>query len=258
MTRIDIELVNKGIFESRSKAQNEIKNGIVYCNGKCVSKPSFDVNSSDIIEIKGEKLKYVSRGGLKLEKAIHEFNIDLKGKILLDIGSSTGGFSDCAIQNGISEVYAIDVGSNQFDKRLRENDKIHLYENTDFRNIDNVVISKCDIASIDVSFISVTKLMNKLESLGNLKEIVCLIKPQFECGKDIADKYKGVPLNKEVHENVILNIINSFMNIGFMINGLTYSPIKGGNGNIEYLAYFKKNDKREVNVSKVVSDAFRM
>lgn len=258
MTRIDIELVNKGIFESRSKAQNEIKNGIVYCNGKCVSKPSFDVNSSDIIEIKGEKLKYVSRGGLKLEKAIHEFNIDLKGKILLDIGSSTGGFSDCAIQNGISEIYAIDVGSNQFDKKLRENDKIHLYENTDFRNIDNTIISRCDIASIDVSFISVTKLMSKLESLNNLKEIVCLIKPQFECGKDIADKYKGVPLNKEVHENVILNIINSFMDIGFMINGLTYSPIKGGNGNIEYLAYFKKDGKKEVNVSKVVSDAFRM
>ena len=216
------------------------------------------MNSSDIIEIKGEKLKYVSRGGLKLEKAIHEFNIDLKGKILLDIGSSTGGFSDCAIQNGINEIYAIDVGSNQFDKRLRENDKIHLYENTDFRNIDNTIISRCDIASIDVSFISVTKLMSKLESLNNLKEIVCLIKPQFECGKDIADKYKGVPLNKEVHENIILNIINSFMNIGFMINGLTYSPIKGGNGNIEYLAYFKKDGKKEVNVSKVVSDAFRM
>ena len=258
MTRIDIELVNKGIFESRSKAQNEIKNGIVYCNGKCVSKPSFDVNSSDIIEIKGEKLKYVSRGGLKLEKAIHEFNIDLKGKILLDIGSSTGGFSDCAIQNGISEVYAIDVGSNQFDKKLRENDKIHLYENTDFRNIDNIIISRCDIASIDVSFISVTKLMSKLESLNNSKEIVCLIKPQLECGKDMPDKYKGVPLNKEVHENIILNIINSFMDIGFMIHGLTYSPIKGGNGNIEYLAYFKKDDKKEVNVSKVVSDAFRM
>lgn len=258
MTRIDIELVNKGIFESRSKAQNEIKNGIVYCNGKCISKPSFDVNPSDIIEIKGEKLKYVSRGGLKLEKGLKVFNINLKGKILLDIGSSTGGFSDCAIQNGIYEVYAIDVGSNQFDKKLRLNKNIHLYENTDFRNIDKNIINKCNIASIDVSFISVSKLMSKLSELDNLDEIVCLIKPQFECGKDIADKYKGVPLNKEVHKNVINNIINSFNSIGYYINGLSNSPIKGGDGNIEYISYFRKDDKREVNVSKVVNDAFRM
>lgn len=257
MTRIDVELVNKGIFESRSKAQNEIKNGIVYCNGKCINKASFDVNPSDVIEIKGEKLKYVSRGGLKLEKAIHEFNIDLHGKVLLDIGSSTGGFSDCAIQNGINEVYAIDVGSNQFDKKLRENDKIHLYENTDFRNIDKSVISKCDIASIDVSFISVTKLMNKLESLDNLKEIVCLIKPQFECGKDIADKYKGVPLNKEVHYKVINDVIDSFKENNFYINDLTSSPIKGGNGNIEYLAYFRNDNKKEVNVYDIINNTFK-
>lgn len=258
MTRLDIELVNRGLFETRNRAQNEIKSEHVYCNNKCINKSSFDVNSEDVIEIKGEILKYVSRGGLKLEKALKIFNINLKGKILLDIGSSTGGFSDCAIQNGIYEIYAIDVGSNQFDNKLRENDKIHLYENTDFRNIDKNIINKCNIASIDVSFISVSKLTSKLSELDNLDEIVCLIKPQFECGKDIADKYKGVPLNKEVHENIILNIINSFMDIGFMICGLTYSPIKGGNGNIEYLAYFKKDDKREVNVSKVVSDAFRM
>ena len=207
MTRIDIELVKRGIFETRNKAQNEIKNKIVYCNNICITKPAFDVTKNDIIEIKGEKLKYVSRGGLKLEKAIKEFNIDLNDKILIDIGSSTGGFSDCAIQNGIKKVYAIDVGTNQFDKNLRLNNKINLYENTDFRSVDNSIINDANIASIDVSFISVTKLTNKLKELTNLKEIICLIKPQFECGKETSDKYKGVPLNKEVHESVIKNVI---------------------------------------------------
>ena len=257
MTRIDIELVKRGIFETRNKAQNEIKNKIVYCNNICITKPAFDVNDTDIIEIKGEKLKYVSRGGLKLEKAIKEFNIDLNDKILIDIGSSTGGFSDCAIQNGIKKVYAIDVGTDQFDKNLRLNNKINLYENTDFRNIDNDIINDANIASIDVSFISVTKLTNKLKELTNLKEVICLIKPQFECGKEISDKYKGVPLNKEVHESVIKNVINSFKENNYYINCLTSSPIKGGNGNIEYLAYFKRNNESKINIEKVINEAFK-
>lgn len=256
MTRIDIELVKRGIFETRNKAQNEIKNKIVYCNNVCITKPAFDVTDTDIIEIKGEKLKYVSRGGLKLEKAIKEFNIDLKDKILIDIGSSTGGFSDCALQNGIKKVYAIDVGTDQFDKTLRLNNKINLYENTDFRNIDNNIINDANIASIDVSFISVTKLTSKLKELTNLKEIICLIKPQFECGKEISDKYKGVPLNKEVHKSVIENVIKSFKDNNYYINSLTSSPIKGGNGNIEYLAYFKRDKERSINIEEVVNKAF--
>lgn len=258
MTRIDIELVKRGIFETRNKAQNEIKNKIVYCNNVCITKPAFDVTDTDIIEIKGEKLKYVSRGGLKLEKAIKEFNINLNDKILIDIGSSTGGFSDCAIQNGIKKVYAIDVGTNQFDKNLRQNNKINLYENTDFRNIDNNIINDANIASIDVSFISVTKLTNKLKELTNLKEVICLIKPQFECGKEISDKYKGVPLNKEVHKSVIENVIKSFKDNNYYINSLTSSPIKGGNGNIEYLAYFKRDKERSINIEEVVNKAFRV
>lgn len=256
MTRIDIELVKRGIFETRNKAQNEIKNKIVYCNNVCITKPAFDVTDTDIIEIKGEKLKYVSRGGLKLEKAIKEFNIDLKDKTLIDIGSSTGGFSDCALQNGIKKVYAIDVGTDQFDKTLRLNNKINLYENTDFRNIDNNIINDANIASIDVSFISVTKLTSKLKELTNLKEIICLIKPQFECGKEISDKYKGVPLNKEVHKSVIENVIKSFKDNNYYINSLTSSPIKGGNGNIEYLAYFKRDKERSINIEEVVNKAF--
>ena len=256
MTRIDIELVKRGIFETRNKAQNEIKNKIVYCNNVCITKPAFDVTDTDIIEIKGEKLKYVSRGGLKLEKAIKEFNIDLKDKTLIDIGSSTGGFSDCALQNGIKKIYAIDVGTDQFDKTLRLNNKIILYENTDFRNIDNNIINDANIASIDVSFISVTKLTSKLKELTNLKEVICLIKPQFECGKEISDKYRGVPLNKEVHKSVIENVIKSFKDNNYYINNLTSSPIKGGNGNIEYLAYFKRDKERSINVEEVVNKAF--
>lgn len=256
MTRIDIELVKRGIFETRNKAQNEIKNKIVYCNNVCITKPAFDVTDTDIIEIKGEKLKYVSRGGLKLEKAIKEFNIDLKDKTLIDIGSSTGGFSDCALQNGIKKVYAIDVGTDQFDKNLRLNNKINLYENTDFRNIDNNIINDANIASIDVSFISVKKLTSKLKELTNLKEIICLIKPQFECGKEVSDKYKGVPLNKEVHKSVIENVIKSFKDNNYYINSLTSSPIKGGNGNIEYLAYFKRDKERSINIEEVVNKAF--
>ena len=258
MTRIDIELVKRGIFETRNKAQNEIKNKIIFCNNICITKPSFDVTDTDIIEIKGEKLKYVSRGGLKLEKAIKEFNINLNDKILIDIGSSTGGFSDCAIQNGIKKVYAIDVGTNQFDKNLRQNNKINLYENTDFRNIDNNIINDANIASIDVSFISVTKLTNKLKELTNLKEIICLIKPQFECGKELSDKYRGVPLNKEVHSTVINKVTESFKENDYYINNLTSSPIKGGNGNIEYLAYFKRDNEKNIDIEKVINEAFRV
>ena len=258
MTRIDIELVKRGIFETRNKSQNEIKNKIVYCNNVCITKPAFDVTEADIIEIKGEKLKYVSRGGLKLEKAIKEFNINLNDKILIDIGSSTGGFSDCAIQNGIKKVYAIDVGTDQFDKNLRQNNKINLYENTDFRNIDNNIINDANIASIDVSFISITKLTNKLKELTNLKEIICLIKPQFECGKELSDKYRGVPLNKEVHSTVINKVIESFKENDYYINNLTSSPIKGGNGNIEYLAYFKRDNEKNIDIEKVINEAFRV
>lgn len=257
MRRLDIELVNRGIFESRSKAQNEIKNGNVYCNNKCITKSSFNVISEDKIEIKGNTLKYVSRGGLKLEKAIKEFNISLNNKIMIDIGSSTGGFSDCALQNGINKIYAIDVGTNQFNKNLLESNKICLFEQTDFRKIDNNIIKDANITTIDVSFISVTKLIEKLGQLSNQNEIICLIKPQFECGLEIANKYKGVPLNKEVHKKVIIEVINAFKKIDFNLKNLTYSPIKGKDGNIEYLAYFKKEKASNISVCNVIDRAFK-
>ncbi len=240
MPRIDVELVNRGLFSTRSKAMLAIKDGIVYCDKKKVTKGGLEVNSDSIIEIKGEILPYVSRGGLKLAKAIENWNINLSNKIMIDIGSSTGGFCDVALKNDIKKVYAIDVGKDQLDKELRKNEKIELHEQTDFREINNDIIEDATIACIDVSFISVTKLIDKIKSLNNIKEVVCLIKPQFECGKEVADKYKGVIKDENERNKAIEKVTTEFKNIGFKEIGVIISPIKGGDGNIEYLAYFRK------------------
>ena len=239
MKRLDNELLERGFFKTKSKAQQAIKSGIIYCNKKQITKCGYEVSELTNIEIKGEILKYVSRGGLKLEKALETWNIDLHGKIMIDIGSSTGGFSDCAIQNGIDRIYAIDVGTDQFDKDLAQNPKINLFEQTDFRAMDENILKNANIITIDVSF---TKLVSKISKISNVEEIVCLIKPQFECGKEIADKFKGIILDKQVHNDVIEKIIKVFDEIEFKNIGVTTSPIKGGDGNVEYLAYFKKND----------------
>ncbi len=257
MNRLDVELVNRNYFSSRNKAQIEIKNGNIKCDGIIIKKSSFLVDNDTKIDISSSILKYVSRGGLKLEKAINEFNIILKDKVMIDIGSSTGGFCDCALQNNISKIYAIDVGSEQLVPKIKNNPKVVVYENTDFRNIDNNLLNDAVIATIDVSFISVTKLINKLSNL-NINEVICLIKPQFECGSDISRKYKGIILNKEVHKKVIINIINEFKKNNFHLNNLTYSPICGGDGNIEYLGYFKKNNLgRQYNIENIVNDSFK-
>lgn len=240
MRRLDNELIDKGFFKTKSKAQQAIKSGIIYCNGKQITKCGYEVSELTNIEINGEVLQYVSRGGLKLEKALNEWNIKLENKIMIDIGSSTGGFSDCAIQNDIEKIYAVDVGTNQFDKDLAKNSKIKLFEKTDFRNMNEKIIEDANFITIDVSFISVTKLIEKISRLTNVKEIVCLIKPQFECGKEIADKFKGVIADKKVHKEVIDKVVKAFENIGFNCVGVTSSPIRGGDGNIEYLTYLKK------------------
>lgn len=239
MKRLDNELLDRSFFKTKNKAQQAIKSGIIYCNDKQITKCGYEVSELTKIEIKGEVLKYVSRGGLKLEKALETWNIDLHGKTMIDIGSSTGGFSDCAIQNGVEKIYAIDVGTDQFDKKLAQNPRIYLFEQTDFRVMDENILSDANIITIDVSFISVTKLIDKIGKLKSVKEIICLIKPQFECGKEIADKFKGIILDKQVHEKVIKKIIEAFESIGFKCVGVTDSPIKGGDGNKEYLAYFK-------------------
>lgn len=258
--RLDNVLVSDGFFETRTKAQGAIKDGIIEVNGKLVTKPSFDVPNEYKIKVIGETLSYVSRGGLKLEKAIDVFGIDLAGRTMLDIGSSTGGFTDCALQNNCAHVIAVDVGSDQMAKKLREDDRVSLYENTDFRTLDKDVLDAADFASIDVSFISVTKIIDVFRSLDNLKEVVCLIKPQFECGKEIADKYKGIIKDKNVHRSVIDHVISAFNNVGYYAKGLTVSPIKGGSGNTEYLAHFFKgydtNFVGTKEIEKITQDAF--
>jgi 23S rRNA (cytidine1920-2'-O)/16S rRNA (cytidine1409-2'-O)-methyltransferase len=178
---------------------------------------------------------------------------------MVDIGSSTGGFTDCALQNNIKKVIAIDVGSNQLDSSLIDNDKVILYENTDFRDIDINILNDVDIATIDVSFISVTKITSKLKEIESLKEIICLIKPQFEVGKEISHKYKGIVLNRDIHIKVIKEVIDSFSKINFNCKGIIYSPITGGDGNIEYLVYLNKDNLLiEYNINNIVNDAFNI
>ena len=240
MGRLDVELVKRGLFDSRSKAKEAILTGHICCDGKLVQKVSSIVSDETELSIRGSLMPYVSRGGLKLEQAIRVFGIDFSGKTLLDIGSSTGGFTDCALQHGAKHVLAIDVGTDQMVECLRKDPRVTLLEQTDFRTIDAKRLSEATIASIDVSFISTERLLPKLQELSNLQEIVCLIKPQFECGKELADQYKGIVLNQEIHLTILHQVIRNFQTIGFTGCQVTYSPIRGGNGNIEYVAYFTK------------------
>ncbi len=253
MDRLDNTLVKRNLISSRTRAIYEIKNGNVLVNDKVIVKPSKIVKDEDNIIIKN-KLNYVSKGALKLVKAIDKFNIILKNKVLLDIGSSTGGFTDVALRNDIKKVIAVDVGKDQFNEKLKEDKRVELYEQTDIRSFTPK--DKVDIVTIDISFISVLKIIDKLKEISPC-EILLLIKPQFECGKEISDKYKGIPLDKSVHYNVINNIINSFNKEGFYIQNLTYSPIRGGSGNIEYLGYFSKEKTKEIDINGVIKKAFK-
>lgn len=255
--RIDQALTQKQFFKTRTKAKEALLSGIVFYAGKQIKKPSFDVVDLSLLEIRGDIMPYVSRGGLKLEKALNIFQIDLKGKNMLDIGSSTGGFTDCALKHGIQSVIAVDVGTDQFDMSLRDLSSVALYEQTDFRNMDLTLLQDVHIVTIDVSFISVKKLLDKLIQLPQLKEIICLIKPQFECGKEVADKYHGVIKDKQIHQNILKEIIGAFSEHKFYCQGITFSPITGGSGNREYLAYFTKiPTDYQPNFSEVIAQAF--
>ena len=258
--RIDKELVNRSLVPSRAKAQELIRSNFVKCNGKIIDKCNYIVDQDDILLIlENDKLKYVSRGGLKLEKAINEFKVDFVDKRVMDVGSSTGGFCDCALQHGAKSIIAIDVGTNLLDERLRKNSKIELYEQTNFRDLENKFFDNIDIITCDVSFISLKKIIEKISAEKINVDIVCLIKPQFECGKDIATRYKGIILNKEIHVMIIEDLFKYFNSLGFYVKGLTVSPIKGGDGNIEYLTYISNNINVniDVNILNIVKCAFK-
>ncbi len=251
--RLDVLLLKLGHAQSREKAKAIIMSGNVFVNGQREDKAGslFDETKSQI-EVRGNTLKYVSRGGLKLEKAIQEFEILLDGMICMDIGASTGGFTDCMLQNGAVKVYSVDVGHGQLDWKLRNDSRVVCMEKTNFRyvvpeDIEDVI----DFASVDVSFISLTKILvpakNLLKDHGRM---ICLIKPQFEAGRDKVGK-KGVVREPEIHKEVIVNVINYAISIDFHILGLEYSPIKGPEGNIEYLLYIEKNEETVTNMENI-------
>lgn len=245
--RLDTALVNGGFAESREKAKALIMSGIVFVNNQKSDKAGNTVKPDDVIEVRGEQPRYVSRGGLKLEKAMKSFGIDLSGCVCADIGASTGGFTDCMLQNGAAKVYAVDVGYGQLAWKLRTDARVINLERTNFRYITAEQIpEELEFASVDVSFISLYHILPPLRNL--LKEggrAVCLIKPQFEAGRENVGK-KGVVRDRAVHTAVIEKIIGLIAENRFSLLGLDFSPIKGPEGNIEYLCYIEKTETPEV------------
>lgn len=244
--RLDVILVKRGLAESREKAKAVLMAGNVFVNGQREDKPgtTFDESKIEQIEVKGSSLKYVSRGGLKLEKAMQQFPITLEEKVCMDIGASTGGFTDCMLQNGASRVFSIDVGHGQLAWKLRQDERVVCMEKTNFRYVTGEDIGEeIDFGSVDVSFISLTKILiparNLLRQAG---QMVCLIKPQFEAGRDKVGK-KGVVREPQIHEEVIHKVLDYADLIGFCVRGLTFSPVKGPEGNIEYLVWLEKKEE---------------
>ncbi|MBP5282098.1 MAG: TlyA family RNA methyltransferase, partial [Lachnospiraceae bacterium] len=236
--RLDVILVEQGYATSREKAKAIIMSGNVYVNGQKEDKAgtSFDMTKIKSLEVRGSTLKYVSRGGLKLEKAMQTWEFPLEGCVCMDIGASTGGFTDCMLQNGASKVYSVDVGRGQLDWKLRNDERVVCMEQTNFRYLVREDIQDdLDFASVDVSFISLTKILipaRKILKVGGA--MVCLIKPQFEAGRDKVGK-NGVVREPKTHQEVIEKIVDFSELVGFRVMGLEYSPIKGPEGNIEYL-----------------------
>lgn len=260
--RLDVLLVNGGYAPSREKAKAIIMSGNVYVNGQKEDKAGTMFDDKSVIEVKGSELKYVSRGGLKLEKAMANFDITLEGKVCMDVGASTGGFTDCMLQNGAVKVYSVDVGHGQLAWKLVTDERVVCMDKTNIRyitpeDIDDII----EFASIDVSFISLTKVLVPVKGiLTSDGKIVCLIKPQFEAGREKVGK-KGVVRDKAVHLEVIENVIEYAKSIGFGIINLDYSPVKGPEGNIEYLLYLQNLDgvtefeEGNVDAKKIVEDS---
>lgn len=244
--RLDVLMVQRNLAESREKAKALIMSGIVYVNGQKEDKAGTSFEETVQIEVRGSTLKYVSRGGLKLEKAMSRFGVQLAGKVCMDVGASTGGFTDCMLQNGAVKVYAVDVGHGQLAWKLRNDDRVICMEKTNIRYVTPEDIGdRIEFSSIDVSFISLTKVLGPVKQLlTDNGQVVCLIKPQFEAGREKVGK-KGVVREKSVHLEVIEMVSDYARSIGFGILGLEFSPIKGPEGNIEYLLYLQNYPQEE-------------
>jgi 23S rRNA (cytidine1920-2'-O)/16S rRNA (cytidine1409-2'-O)-methyltransferase len=259
--RLDVLLVERNLVVSRERAKTSIMAGLVYVDGQKVDKAGTLVKDTADIKVTGDSIGYVSRGGLKLAKAIKAFTIVLKGKVVADIGASTGGFTDCSLKNGARKVYAIDVGYGQLAWSLRTDERVINMERTNIRNVaPSDLAERLDFASIDVAFISLDKVLPAVKDLLlPTGEIVALIKPQFEAGKDKVGK-KGVVREPAIHKEVVNKVIDFCQSIGLSPINLTYSPVKGPEGNIEYLLYLNlasthENDIDQVKVSAIVNEA---
>src|SRR4051794_23074027 len=245
--RVDVLSVEQGLFETREKAKRAIMAGIVYCNEMRLDKPGEKITVDSVLTVKGKTLPYVSRGGLKLEKALEVFDIDIKDKILLDIGSSTGGFTDCALQNGAIMSYAVDVGYNQLAWKLRSDDRVVVMERTNFRYVTPSDLNgpMPNFSSIDVSFISLKLILPVLKTLlVPESDVVALVKPQFEAGREQVGK-KGIIRDPKVHEQVLQQIIEFSLITGLNVKNLSFSPITGGEGNIEFLLHLRWLGEKE-------------
>ena len=245
--RLDVLMVQRSLAESREKAKALIMSGIVYVNRQKEDKAGTSFDDTAQIEVRGSTLKYVSRGGLKLEKAMSHFGVELEGKVCMDVGASTGGFTDCMLQNGAVKVYSVDVGHGQLAWKLRNDDRVVCMEKTNIRYVTPEDIGdRIRFASIDVSFISLTKVLGPVKALLTEDgQIVCLIKPQFEAGREKVGK-KGVVREKSVHLEVIRMVIQYALSIGFEVLNLEFSPIKGQEGNIEYLLYLQNHGGNQI------------
>lgn len=254
-TRLDVLLVERGLQETRQKAQATIMSGLVYVNNQKVDKAGTAVPNDAEIEVRGNALRYVSRGGLKLEKAMKTFGLRLDGYLCADIGASTGGFTDCMLQNGASKVYAVDVGYGQLDWKLRNDERVVCMERTNARYLDHEQIpDELDFASIDVSFISLRLILPAVH--GILKaggHVACLVKPQFEAGREKVGK-KGVVRDPSVHLEVLEHFLQHAKESGFTVLDITYSPIRGPEGNIEYLGYLESGEwvEKEFDLKRLV------
>lgn len=254
--RLDILLLEQGYFESREKAKAAIMAGLVFADEEPADKAGMKISRKAVLKVKGALHPYVSRGGLKLEKALKQFDINLTGAVMLDIGASTGGFTDCALQNGASLVYAVDVGYNQLDWSLRNDERVQVMERTNFRytTMEDLNGPRPTFASIDVSFISLRIILPPLkEILLSQGTVVALIKPQFEAGREKVGK-SGVVRDPDVHEDVLTTVLTFAEELGFRLKGLTYSPITGGEGNIEFLAYWSSDSNDDVTLEASMKD----